>query len=106
MKTIYSMSMLSLLLFLTGCATSKQVQEMIDASYQDRTAKMEAHDASIDALKQSSAKISEQNQQQAGRNQHAQNRGAGDHAHRETRLVTQAGHFRYGHLGENRCRCN
>ena len=65
MKTIYSMSMLSLLLFLTGCTTSKQVQEMIDASYQDHTAKMKAHDASIDVLKQSSVKTLEQNQQQA-----------------------------------------
>jgi hypothetical protein len=59
------MSMLSLLLFLTGCTTSKQVQEMIDASYQDHTAKMKAHDASIDVLKQSSVKTLEQNQQQA-----------------------------------------
>ena len=65
MKSIYSMTVLSLLLFLTGCATSKQVQEMIDASYQDHTAKTKAHDASIDALKQSSVKTSEQNQQQA-----------------------------------------
>jgi len=65
MKTIYSMSILSLLLFLTGCTTSKQVQEMIDASYQDHTAKMKAHDASIDVLKQSSVKTLEQNQQQA-----------------------------------------
>jgi ABC-type transporter Mla subunit MlaD len=59
------MSILSLLLFLTGCTTSKQVQEMIDASYQDHTAKMKAHDASIDVLKQSSVKTLEQNQQQA-----------------------------------------
>jgi len=59
------MAILSLLLFLTGCATPKQVQEMIDASYQDHTAKTEAHDASLDALKQASVKTSEQNQQQA-----------------------------------------
>lgn len=65
MKTIYSMTLLSLLLFLTGCATSKQVQEMIDTSYRDHTSTTKAHEDSIDVLKQSSVKTSEQNQQQA-----------------------------------------
>lgn len=65
MKTIYSMPMLSLLLLAGGCATSSQVQEMIDASHRDYSATTKAHEASINVLKKSSVTILEQNQQQA-----------------------------------------
>jgi hypothetical protein len=67
MKTIYSVSILILLAFSTGCATKSQVQGMIDASRSDSLEATKAHGASIDILKQSSAKTLEQNQAQEDR---------------------------------------
>ncbi|MEN7973150.1 MAG: hypothetical protein ABFR47_04875 [Verrucomicrobiota bacterium] len=65
MKTAYSITMLGLLLSVSGCATSSQVQEMIDASHRDYLAKSETHETSINILKQSSMVALEQNKEQA-----------------------------------------
>ena len=65
MKTAYSTTMLSLLLLVAGCATSSQVQEMIDASHRDYRAQLKAHEASINVLKQSSVTALGQNEGQA-----------------------------------------
>jgi len=65
MKTAYLMSMLGLLLLVAGCATSSQVQEMIDASHRDYRATSKAHEASIDVLKQSSVVALEKNKEHA-----------------------------------------
>ena len=53
MKPIYMISALGLGLLLAGCTTSTKVQEMIDASYQDYQSQLQAHQESIDVLKQS-----------------------------------------------------
>lgn len=53
MKLIYSIPILAFGAIVSGCATSSQVQEMIDASNRDYQAKSELHDASIDLLKNS-----------------------------------------------------
>lgn len=65
MKTAYSMTLLGLLLLMAGCATSSQVQEMIDASYRDSSDTSAAHEASINVLKQSSVAALSQNEEQA-----------------------------------------
>jgi len=65
MKTTYSIAMLGLLLFVAGCATSSQVQEMIDASHRDYLTTSKTHAASINVLKQSSVVALEQNKEQA-----------------------------------------
>ncbi len=65
MKTTCSMTMLGLLLLSAGCTTSSQVQEMIDASYRDSSAKSAAHEESINVLKQSSVTALKQNEAQA-----------------------------------------
>ncbi|RKX38564.1 MAG: hypothetical protein DRP64_15520 [Verrucomicrobia bacterium] len=65
MKTAYSMILLSLLLLMAGCATSSQVQEMIDASYRDSSDTSAAHEASINVLKKSSVAALSQNEEQA-----------------------------------------
>ncbi len=65
MKTAYSMILLSLLLLISGCATSSQVQEMIDASYRDSQETSAEHESSINVLKQSSMVALEQNETQA-----------------------------------------
>ena len=54
MKTIYSLSILGVLLLAGGCATKSQVQDMIDGSHRDYLATTKAHEKSIDVLKQSS----------------------------------------------------
>jgi len=41
------------LLLITGCTTSSKVQEMIDANHRDYQRRADAHEASIDVLKQS-----------------------------------------------------
>jgi hypothetical protein len=53
MKFIYSMVAVVLLAYLTGCASTSQVQEMIDASHKDYTGQLSSHDESISVLKQS-----------------------------------------------------
>ncbi len=65
MKTAYSATLLTLILLTAGCATSSQVQEMIDASHRDYRATSKAHEASINVLKQSSVKALKQNEGQA-----------------------------------------
>jgi len=59
------MTLLGLLLLMAGCATSSQVQEMIDASYRDSSDTSAAHEASINVLKQSSVAALKQNEGQA-----------------------------------------
>jgi len=59
------MTLLGLLLLMAGCATSSQVQEMIDASYRDSSNTSAAHEASINVLKQSSVAALSQNEEQA-----------------------------------------
>ena len=51
MKKLNAMLAGSLVLLLGGCATSSQVQEMIDASQNDFLRKSEANARSIDVLK-------------------------------------------------------
>jgi chromosome segregation ATPase len=64
MKTIYSVTILILLAFSTGCTTKSQVQGMIDGSRSDSLETAKAHESAINVLKQSSAKALEQNQAQ------------------------------------------
>ncbi|WP_372807108.1 hypothetical protein [Pontiella sp.] len=53
MNVMNSLVLMGCAALLAGCATSSQVQEMIDASHRDYLTKVEAHDASIDVLKKS-----------------------------------------------------
>ena len=53
MKFVYTTTTFMLAALLAGCASTSQVQEMIDASHQDYSAQLKAHDASISVLKQS-----------------------------------------------------
>jgi hypothetical protein len=53
MKVRYSLAFLGFSALLAGCATSSQVQEMIDVSHRDYLTKVEAHEATIDVLKKS-----------------------------------------------------
>ena len=53
MKSLNPIIILSLAAVISGCATSSQVQEMIDASHQDYLNRMDAHENSIDVLKKS-----------------------------------------------------
>ena len=52
MEKLNRMLAASLMITLAGCATSSQVQEMIDASQRDFLQKSEANSASVDVLKQ------------------------------------------------------
>ena len=65
MNVIPSAAVLSLVLVLSGCATSTQVQEMIDASRQDYLKRSDSHTASIDLLKKSSIAALEKNKANA-----------------------------------------
>lgn len=65
MKFVTTTILLGLIFMGAGCTTSKQVQEMIDASHQDHSSTAQAHGTSIDILKQSAAKALEQNEQQS-----------------------------------------
>ncbi|MEN8255962.1 MAG: hypothetical protein ABFR33_10900 [Verrucomicrobiota bacterium] len=65
MKTAYSTTTLGLLLLAAGCTTSSKVQEMIDASHRDYRATSEAHEASINVLKQTSVAALGENAAQA-----------------------------------------
>ena len=53
MKILFNFALLGLVVVLTGCATSSQVQEMIDASHRDYLDRMETHENSIVVLKKS-----------------------------------------------------
>ncbi len=53
MKHLYALSILGVVAVLSGCATSSQVQEMIDASNQDCLTQLQAHEDSITVLKKS-----------------------------------------------------
>ncbi len=53
MKFIHTITILSLTVVLTGCATSSKVQDMIDASNQDYLTQIKEHEGSITVLKQS-----------------------------------------------------
>lgn len=64
MKISHSIPLLGFLLLIAGCATSSQVQKMIDASAQADHEKSAKHEASIDVLKQSAMVALEQNKEQ------------------------------------------
>ena len=53
MKTTHLTYAFGMVLLIAGCATSSQVQEMIDASNRDYLDRADAHEASINVLKQS-----------------------------------------------------
>lgn len=53
MKHINLIAFAGLAVLLAGCTTSSKVQEMIDASHQDNTARLNGHDDSINVLKKS-----------------------------------------------------
>jgi len=53
MKPIYALVISMMAAVLAGCATSSQVQEMIDASHKDYSAQVKAHTDSIAILKKS-----------------------------------------------------
>ncbi len=53
MKSLNPIIVLSLAAVLSGCATSSNVQEMIDASHRDYLDRMDTHESSIDVLKKS-----------------------------------------------------
>jgi hypothetical protein len=55
MKRIFSIALAGTLVLAAGCTTSSQVQELIDATHRDYLDKSAEHEASINALKQSSA---------------------------------------------------
>lgn len=65
MKPVYTVLAAGLFLLSGGCMSASKVQEMIDASHRDYLETSNAHEASINVLKQSSVKTLEQNQQQA-----------------------------------------
>ena len=65
MKPIYPLSMLGLALIITGCATSSQVQEAIEANQTDFSEKVEAHEASIEVLKKSAMAALERSKENA-----------------------------------------
>lgn len=53
MKVIKPVLFISVVAALSGCMSASKVQNMIDASYQDQTSRIDAHEGSIDVLKQS-----------------------------------------------------
>ena len=53
MKIINLTAAVGLAVVLAGCTTSSKVQEMIDASHQDYSARLDGHQDSINVLKQS-----------------------------------------------------
>ena len=53
MKTIQYITLCALAAVLSGCVTTSKVEEMIAASQQDQSSKVDSHEASIDVLKQS-----------------------------------------------------
>jgi hypothetical protein len=65
MKTVFSIVMAGCCILVAGCATSSQVQEMIDSSQRDYLEKSAEYDASIDVLKKSAVTTLEQNKGQA-----------------------------------------
>lgn len=62
MKTILVFAAAGIVLFLNGCMSASKVQEMIDASDRDYTDRLDAHDASMDVLRQSSMTALEKSQ--------------------------------------------
>lgn len=65
MKPARLVTLFSLLLFVAGCTTPTNVQDMIDASYQESLTKSSEQESSIDILKKSSMTALEQNESQA-----------------------------------------
>ncbi len=53
MKTIQYVTLGALAVVLSGCVTTSKVEEMIAASQQDQSSRVDSHEASIDVLKQS-----------------------------------------------------
>ncbi|MDF7823311.1 hypothetical protein P4B35_04750 [Pontiellaceae bacterium B12227] len=65
MKLFKRISVLGMAVVISGCATSSQVQEMIDASYREQTDRMDSHGTSIDVLKTSAMTNLEKGQEHA-----------------------------------------
>ena len=65
MDTLNGMLAAGLVIVLAGCATSSQVQEMIDASQQDFLQKSEENSASVDVLKQAAKASLEKDREHA-----------------------------------------
>lgn len=60
MKTVSLFAALGTALLMTGCMSNSKVQQMIDASNQEDTNRLDAHEASIDVLRQSAMASLEQ----------------------------------------------
>jgi len=73
MKSLFNIALLGLVAGLTGCATSSQVQEMIDASHQDYLNRMQVHENSIEVLKKSAMAGLEKSKENAVQVQKLQN---------------------------------
>lgn len=65
MDTLNGMLAVGLVIVLAGCATSSQVQEMIDASQRDFLQKSEENSASVDVLKQAAKASLEKDREHA-----------------------------------------
>lgn len=65
MDTLNGMLAAGLVIVLAGCATSSQVQEMIDASQRDFLQKSEENSASVDVLKQAAKASLEKDREHA-----------------------------------------
>lgn len=74
MKAWKSIIILSLAAGLSGCATSSNVQEMIDASHRDYLDRMDTHENSIDVLKKSAMAGLEKSKENAAQIQEIQTR--------------------------------
>lgn len=72
MEILNKMLAAGLVIVLAGCATSSQVQEMIDASHQDFLKKSEGNADSIDVLKENAKASLENDSEQAIRTQELQ----------------------------------
>lgn len=74
MKSLNPIIILSLAAVLSGCTTSSQVQEMIDASRQDNLNRMATHENSIAVLKKSAMAGLEKSKENAAQLQELQTR--------------------------------
>jgi hypothetical protein len=63
MKKLIPLSIAVVAVLISGCTTSSQVQEMIDAAHRDYTEKSKAHDASLDVLRKSALASLEKSRQ-------------------------------------------
>ena len=67
MKLLKLIAVLGMVATVSGCATSSQVQEMIDSSYREQTDRVDSHEESIDVLKTSAMTSLEKSQKNSSR---------------------------------------